>query len=82
MSQSRSDYVAQYKLKSPGATKASLYGAFAFDAVMSIAVVLNKSLKLLNGTRLEDFTYERADMAALFKNVLETTVFDGLTVCC
>ena len=78
--QSPDDYEKQYKAMHPSSRGSNLYGAFAFDAVLSIAVTLNKSIELLNGTRLEDFTYERADMTALFKNLLETTVFDGLTV--
>ena len=78
--QSRDEYETKYKAMHPSNRGSNLYGAFAFDAVMSIAVTLNKSIELLNGTRLEDFTYERADMTALFKNLLETTVFDGLTV--
>ena len=57
----------------------SLYGAFAFDAMLSIAQTLNQSLALLNGASLTDFAYD-VTMAQLFDRVIRGNVFNGLTV--
>ena len=61
---------------------------FGYDAAWSIALLLNKTSEVLNDKvfsngekrRLEEFTYEDAEMAAMFFDLFEDVKFDGLTV--
>ncbi|XP_072031852.1 gamma-aminobutyric acid type B receptor subunit 2-like [Amphiura filiformis] len=60
---------------------------FGYDAAWAIALMLNKSIEILDDMvfsdsktrRLEDFTYDDEEMAALFFELLKETDFIGTT---
>lgn len=61
---------------------------FGYDAAWALALMLNRSIDVLshrnfsNGKtrRLEDFTYDDAEMAQVFFDLLKETDFVGATV--
>ena len=61
---------------------------FGYDAAWAIALMLNRSVGVLEHTvfsdnkprRLEDFTYDDKEMAQVFFDLLKETDFTGATV--
>ena len=64
------------------------YATFGYDAVWAVALMLNKSMEVLEGKlfsngekrTLEDFNYDDFEMAQLFLDMLNKTSFDGMSV--
>ncbi|XP_072030730.1 gamma-aminobutyric acid type B receptor subunit 1-like [Amphiura filiformis] len=60
---------------------------YSYDAVWAVALMLNKTAKaleektFLNGetSRLENFTYEDSEMAKMFFDILQQTIFFGMS---
>ena len=59
-----------------------MYYTMGYDAVLAIALTLNKSIDVLQarGKILENFTYSDKETAALFKTIMYSLSFDGMTV--
>ncbi|XP_068750672.1 gamma-aminobutyric acid type B receptor subunit 2-like isoform X1 [Montipora capricornis] len=57
------------------------YSGFAYDAMVSIALALNRSAAILasRNKTLDEFNYEDAEMAQIFKESLSTVKFQGFT---
>ena len=58
------------------------YSGFAYDAMVSIALALNRSAEILasRNKTLDEFNYTDAEMAQIFKESLSTVKFQGFTV--
>ena len=58
------------------------YSGFAFDAVIAMALALNKSAEVLaSGNKsLDEFTYKDKEMAQIFKRALSSVKFLGFSV--
>lgn len=60
-----------------------VFGAFAYDAVWVLGVVLNKTdeqLRIRNNETLSDFNYSRKDIADLIKEQLDKINITGVSV--
>ncbi|XP_068671530.1 gamma-aminobutyric acid type B receptor subunit 2-like isoform X2 [Montipora foliosa] len=57
------------------------YSGFAYDAMVSIALALNRSAAILasRNKTLDEFDYTDAEMAQIFKESLSTVKFQGFT---
>ena len=55
-----------------------LYASFAYDAVWAIALALNATIA--NGTRVEDFDYDKEEIADQLKTAMENVKFRGISV--
>ena len=51
-----------------------------YDAVWALALGLNNSLKYLNGSKLEDFNYDRSDIRECIIKGMDEVSFDGVSV--
>ena len=58
------------------------YSGFAFDAVIAMALALNKSAEVLasRNKSLDEFTYKHKEMAQIFKGALSSVKFLGFSV--
>ena len=58
------------------------YSGFAYDAVIAMALALNKSEEVLvrKNKSLADFSYDDSEMAQLFNNSLSEVKFIGFSV--
>jgi len=58
------------------------YSGFAFDAVIAMALALNKSAEVLasRNKSLDEFTYKDKEMAQIFKGALSSVKFLGFSV--
>lgn len=67
-----------------GAKRFEQYSAYAYDTVLSIAMMLNKTIMELkaNGTSggLDNFDYHDKQLRERFQKVLNQVEFDGLIV--
>ncbi|CAG2256233.1 GABBR [Mytilus edulis] len=50
-----------------------------YDAVWALALGLNNSLKYLNGSKLEDFNYDRSDIRECIIKGMDEVSFDGVS---
>ena len=59
------------------------YAAFTYDAVWSVALMLNKSIPLLGekNKTLESMSYKDAEGAKIMRDILFRTDFAGMSVC-
>jgi hypothetical protein len=59
-----------------------MYYTVGYDAVLAIALTLNKSISILQaqGKSLENFTYDDNETSALFKSILLNLSFTGMSV--
>lgn len=64
----------------PEGSKYPRTGPFAYDAALAIALALNDTVAKLNGSRLEDFDYDRSDIGDVIKQSLQDVYFEGVTV--
>ena len=58
---------------------------YVYDAVWTVALALNSSISMLEERglgRLEDFTYDSAEMADVFTEAIAATSFEGISVSC
>lgn len=67
------------------ANQSNQYNAYytaAYDAVMAIAMTLNKSISILKtqGKTLGNFSHVDKDTSSLFKDILLNLTFNGMTV--
>ena len=58
------------------------YSGFAYDAIVAIALALNKSAEILatRNQTLDEFTYKDAEMAQIFNRSLLSVKFQGFSV--
>lgn len=59
-----------------------MYSGFAYDAVLSIALALNRSAEILarRNKTLDEFNYTNTEMAQVLKESLSMVKFQGFTV--
>ena len=71
-------------MKMTGANQFEQYSAYAYDTVLSIAIMLNKTIMELkaNGITggLDNFDYHNKQLRERFQKVLNQVEFDGLIV--
>ena len=88
MSQFQSDLAAIEKTSGRVKTDALVGPTHVYDAVWTIALVLNSSISILEERglrRLEDFTYDSVEMADVFTEAILNISFEGISVsdyCC
>ena len=71
-----------YSLWKKNVGELGLYSSFAYDAVLSIALALNRSAKILayRNKTLDEFNYTNSELAQVLKESLSNVTFQGFTV--
>lgn len=71
-----------YRLWKNNVQELGFYSGFAYDAVVAMALALNKSVQTLAAMNktLDQFTYNDTKMAQIFKDSLLKVKFQGFSV--